>query len=107
MPALSGSAAAPGSPRYPMMGAFVEGAAPFFHDGDEARPLDFQQTGVVGRVVRDHLAGMLGAANRLHAALPRRVDELRVIILNEALGRIDATSDAPQQQPAHIRGMAP
>jgi len=34
--------------------------------------------------------------------MPPRCDELRVVVLDQTLGRISTTGDAPQQQAAHI-----
>jgi hypothetical protein len=38
--------------------------------------------------------------------MPPRCDELRVVVLDQTLGRISTTGDAPQQQAAHIGRMA-
>ena len=51
-------------------------------------------------------AEMLGAADRFHAAPFRGLDELGVVVLDQAPGGIGAAGDPPQQEPAQIGGMA-
>src|SRR5215471_9324930 len=89
-----------------MISSSVEGPPPRVHHRGKAFDTYRQQPFAIGWVALDQLGEMLGMTDRLHAASFDRFDELRVVVLNEALGRKGTAGNPPQQETAHIRGMA-